>query len=185
MKVSFLDLRIPDDSQRRRLLAAIERVMQHGQFLLGPELVEFETRMAAECGRQFAIGVGSGTAALYLGLRSLGIAAGDEVVTTSLSWIATANAIAMTGATPVFADVRDDLNIDPDSVARLVAPRTKAILPVHYTGRVAEMDALARLAGYVGAVLVPKLLDAAIEWSSWICFCSAKRCLTTSATSRT
>lgn len=102
--------------------------------------------MAAFCGRRYAVGVNSGSDALYLGLRSLGIGPGDEVITTALSWIATANAIALTGATPVFADIGDDLNIDPSSVFRLLTPRTKAIVPVHYTGKVCHMSALMALA---------------------------------------
>ncbi|MBF0311428.1 MAG: DegT/DnrJ/EryC1/StrS family aminotransferase [Magnetococcales bacterium] len=152
--IPFLDLRVSDAATRQRLLAAVERVLLHGRMILGPEVTELEEKMAGFLGRRFALSVGSGSAALFLALRALGLGPGDEVITTSLSWIATANAIAMTGATPVFADIRDDLNIDPDSVARLITPRTRAILPVHYTGKIAPMEALQALAARNDLLLV-------------------------------
>jgi dTDP-4-amino-4,6-dideoxygalactose transaminase len=145
-KVAFLDLRVTDDAERAELLAAVEGVLRHGRLVLGPEVEELEKRVAAYCGRKHAVGVNSGTDALYFGLRSLGIGPGDEVVTTALSWVATANAIAMTGATPVFADIREDLNIDPASVEKLVGPKTRALLLVHYTGKLCDMAALSKIA---------------------------------------
>ena len=90
--------------------------------------------------------VGSGTDALFLGLKALDIGPGDEVITTSLSWIATANAIALTGAKPVFADINNDLNIDYKSVEKLISEKTKAILVVNFTGRICDMDELSNLA---------------------------------------
>lgn len=152
-QVPFLDLRIPD-AERRELLAAVETVFRHGRLVLGPEVQELERQVASRCGRKYAAGVNSGTDALFFALKSLGIGAGDEVITTALSWVATANAIAMTGATPVFADIRDDLNIDPASVGRLIGPKTKAILPVHYTGKVCAMAPLMGLAKKHGLHLV-------------------------------
>ena len=146
-RVAFLDLRIADSASRKDLLTAIDAVFRHGRFIIGPEVLELEKQIAAGCGRKYAVGVNSGTDALFLGLKSLDIGPGDEVITTSLSWIATANAIALTGATPVFADIRDDLNIDPVSVQKLVTPHTRAIVPVHYTGKVCQMSALMRIAG--------------------------------------
>lgn len=154
IKVPFLDLRITDERDRAELLSALNTVFEHGRIVLGPEVQELESRIASFCGRRHAIGVGSGTTALFLGLKALGIGAGDEVITTSLSWIATANAIALTGATPIFADIRDDLNIDPSSVRQLISPRTKAILPVHYTGKVCRMPALTQLAREHGLKIV-------------------------------
>jgi dTDP-4-amino-4,6-dideoxygalactose transaminase len=145
MKVSFLDLRV-EGEERQELLDAIEAVFQHGRLVLGPEVEELENKIAQDCGRKFAVGVNSGTDALLLGLKALGIGPGDEVITTSLSWIATTNAIALTGATPVFADIRDDLNIDPHSVEKLISSRTKAVLPVHYTGKMCDMEALNKIA---------------------------------------
>lgn len=135
-----------DEQEKRELLSAVEAVLNHGRIVLGPEVQELEEQIASYCGRKYGIGVNSGTDALLLGLKSLGIGPGDEVITTSLSWIATANAIALTGATPVFADICDDLNIDPESVKKLITPRTKAIMPVHYTGKVCKMSELTELA---------------------------------------
>jgi dTDP-4-amino-4,6-dideoxygalactose transaminase len=149
-KVPFLDLRIIDDKARQDLLAAIDTIFQHGRLIMGPEVEELESRVATLCNRKYAVGMNSGTDALFLGLKSLGIGSGDEVITTSLSWIATANAIAITGATPVFADVRDDLNIDPASIKKLITSRTKAIVPVHYTGKVCQMPAILQLAEEYG-----------------------------------
>ncbi len=143
-KVPFLDLRVPAE-ERKALLHAVDKVFQHGRFILGPEVVEFEQKMAQYCGRKFAVGVGSGTDALFLAMKGLGLGPGDEVITTSLSWIATTNAIAMTGATVVFADIQDDLNIDPKSVEKLITSKTKAIVPVNYTGKVCNMPALMAL----------------------------------------
>ncbi len=88
----------------------------------------------------------SGTDALYLALRAAEIGEGDEVITTALSWIATANAIVLTGATPVFADIREDLNIDPDRIEALITNRTKAIVPVHFTGQMCEMERIMEIA---------------------------------------
>jgi dTDP-4-amino-4,6-dideoxygalactose transaminase len=153
-KVPFLDLRITDDAERGELLQAIEKVFRHGRIVLGPEVPELEGQMAARCGRKFAVGVNSGTDALYLGLKSLGIGPGDEVITTVLSWIATANAIALTGATPVFADIRDDLNLDPESVRKSITANTKAIMPVHYTGKVCQMSALMEMAEERGLLVI-------------------------------
>ena len=120
MHVPFLDLRVTNSQHYCELMAAVGKVLQHGRMVLGPEVETLENRVAALTKRRYAVGVNSGTSALYLALRALGIGPGDEVITTSLSWIATANAISLTGATPVFADIRDDLNIDPESVERFV-----------------------------------------------------------------
>ncbi len=146
MKVPFLDLRVTDPNEKQQLLAAVESVLDHGRMVMGSEIEAYEEAVASFCQRNYAVSVGSGTDALYLGLRALNIGRGDEVITTSLSWIATANAIALTGATPVFADIREDLNIDPESVAGLVTAKTKAILAVNYTGKVSDYDALEKIA---------------------------------------
>ena len=146
MKVPFLDLRVTDPAERAELLAAVAAVFDHGRLVMGPELEQLESAIARDCGRHHALAVGSGTHALWLALKTLRFQPGDEVITTSLSWIATANAIALAGATPVFADIGDDLNLDPASVARLISPLTRAILPVHYTGRACAMDELLAIA---------------------------------------
>lgn len=145
-KVRFLNLSILDDEEREELLAAADAVFRHGRLVIGPEVQELENQVAARVGRRFGIGVSSGTDALVLSLWALGLKPGDEVITTSLSWIATANAVRLAGATPVFADIGDDLNIDPESVKRLITPKTKALLPVHYTGKTCRMPELMKLA---------------------------------------
>lgn len=143
--IPFLDLKICG-KEKQELLNSISEVFGHGKLVLGPEVIEFEKRISAFCNRKFAISVNSGSDALFLALKALGITKGDEVITTSLSWIATANAIAMTGATPIFADIDDDLNVDPESIRKLISSRTKAILPVHYTGRICDMEKITKIA---------------------------------------
>jgi dTDP-4-amino-4,6-dideoxygalactose transaminase len=145
-RIAFLDLSIQDKSERDAILAAIETVLRHGRLILGPEVQDLEKRIAASCGRRYGIGVGSGTDALILGLKALDIGRGDEVITTPLSWLATASAILAHGATPVFADVDETLNIDPATIEPLITPRTKAILPVHFTGHLAAMVEIGEIA---------------------------------------
>ena len=154
MKVPFLDLRITDAGERKQLLSAITSVMDHGRLVMGPEIDRFEEAVAKFCGRKYCISVGSGTDALFLALKGLKIGAGDEVITTSLSWVATANSISLTGATAVFADIQNDLNIDPKSAESLITPKTKAILAVNYTGKMCAMERLQKLCTEKGIFLV-------------------------------
>lgn len=130
----------------KKYFAEIERVVKQGDFTLGTKLTEFETRVAKKIGVKHAIGVASGTDALILSLRVLGIGSGDEVITAPNSFVATAAAIAMVGATPVFADVRDDYTIDPDCIERAVTKKTKAIIPVHLTSWPSDMRPILRIA---------------------------------------
>jgi dTDP-4-amino-4,6-dideoxygalactose transaminase len=122
------------------VLAAVERVLDSGRFILGDEVEQFEREFAALCGAEYAVGVNSGTDALVLALCALGIGPGDEVITVPNSFVASAGCIVLAGAQPVFVDVRGDLNIDPDLIEAAITPRTKAILVVHLTGRPAQMD---------------------------------------------
>jgi dTDP-4-amino-4,6-dideoxygalactose transaminase len=127
-------------------VAAATDAIRSGWLTTGPRAAELERRFAEYVGVKHALAVSSGTAAMHLALVGLGIGAGDEVITTSITWPATANVIVHTGAAPVFADVRDDtLNIDPDRVAELVTPRTKAIMPVHLYGQPADLDPIRTL----------------------------------------
>jgi dTDP-4-amino-4,6-dideoxygalactose transaminase len=122
-------------------VAAAAEAIRSGWLTTGPRAAELEERFAAYAGARHALAVSSGTAAMHLALVALGIGPGDEVITTPITWPATANVIVHAGATPVFADVRDsDLNIDPERVAELVTRRTKAILPVHLYGQPADLD---------------------------------------------
>lgn len=153
-KVPFLDLRVTDSDERSELLEAVAGVFDHGRMIMGPEMGELERRIAERTGRRYAVAAGSGTDALFMALSAAEIGPGDEVITTSLSWIATANAVAVAGAKPVFADINDDLNIDPESVRSLITDRTKAILPVHYTGKMCRMDELTAIAQENGLLLI-------------------------------
>jgi len=152
--IPYLDLRVRDDDERRLLLAAIEKVLQHGRIVLGPEVEQLERALANQCGRQFAVGVCSGTGALYVALRACSIGPGCEVIVPAFSFVATANAVAMTGAKVVFADVRDDLNVDPKSVAARMTSRTRAVVAVHLTGLIADMPALEAITREHGVVLL-------------------------------
>ncbi len=127
--------------------SAIDRVIARGWFVLGPEVAAFEEEFAAASGAAHAIGVGTGTDAIALILRALGIGAGDEVITTPLSAAYSALAIMMAGARPVFADVDPQrATIDPERIAERIGPRTRAILPVHLYGQPADMAAIERVA---------------------------------------
>lgn len=126
---------------------AIQKVLKHGQFILGPEVQEFEERIANYIGVKHAVGVNSGTDALVIGMRAAGIGHGDEVITTPFSFFATAESISMIGAKPVFADIDEKtFNLDPDKIEQAVTEKTKAIVPVHLFGRPAEMEKITALA---------------------------------------
>ena len=136
-------------------VAAVADAIRSGWLTTGPRAEELERRFAGYVGAKHALAVSSGTAAMHLALVALGIGPGDEVITTPLTWPATANVIVHTGAAPVFADIRDsDLNIDPECVAELVTPRTKAVMPVHLYGQPADLDA-------IWALGIPVVEDAA------------------------
>jgi len=127
-------------------IAAVADTLRSGWLTTGPRSAELEERCAEYFEAKHVLAVASGTAALHLSLLALGVGAGDEVITTPITWPATANVIVHAGATPVFADVRDgDLNIDPDRVRDLVGPRTKAICPVHLAGQPCDLDPLLEL----------------------------------------
>jgi dTDP-4-amino-4,6-dideoxygalactose transaminase len=135
-------------------IEAVAETLRTGWIATGPRAGELEERFADYTGARHAVTFASGTAALHLGLLAAGIGPGDEVITTPITWPATANVIVHAGAKPVFVDVRaSDLNIDPDAVAAAITPRTKAIMPVHLAGQPADLDALLALG-------VPVLEDA-------------------------
>ena len=154
MKIRYRDLSVSDAGMKQELLNAVGGVLSHGQIILGPEVKEFEDTLGRNCGTKYAVGMSCGTDALYLSLRVLGIGSGDEVITTPLSWIATVNAIVLTGAVPVFVDICEDLNIDPDKIAEAITPKTKAIVPVHFTGRLCKMSKINDIAKKHGIFVV-------------------------------
>ena len=124
---------------RSDLIGAFERVLDSGRYIQGPECAAFEQEFAKYCGTPFATGISNGTCSLHLTLRAIGVGPGDEVITAPNSFIASASTIALAGARPVFVDVKGDLNIDPNLIEHAITPRTKAIVPVHLTGRPARM----------------------------------------------
>jgi dTDP-4-amino-4,6-dideoxygalactose transaminase len=141
VRETFLSFQPPAVGEEE--IASVAETIRSGWLTSGPKAAELERRFAAYVGAEHALALSSGTAALHLSLLALGVGTGDEVITTPITWPATANVIVHAGARPVFADVRpDDLNIDPDAVAALVGPRTKAIVPVHLAGQPCELDAL-------------------------------------------
>ena len=146
-RIPILDLSPEIEELWDDLMAAITRVLRSGQFILGPEVEAFEREVAEYLGGKHAIGLNSGTDALVIGLRALGVGPGDEVITTPFTFFATAEAISLVGATPVFVDIDPKtFNLNPDLIAAAITPRTKAILPVHLYGRPAEMDPILDLA---------------------------------------
>jgi dTDP-4-amino-4,6-dideoxygalactose transaminase len=144
--VPFLNFPAQFAEERDELTGAMLRVFEKGDFVGGAEIEAFERDVQAYTGVAHCIALNSGTDALLYGLSCLGIGRGDEVITPSNSFVASTAAIVHVGATPVFADVLDDQMIDPAAVEAAITPRTKAIMPVHLTGRVADMDALRAVA---------------------------------------
>jgi dTDP-4-amino-4,6-dideoxygalactose transaminase len=139
-RVPFVDLGRTWGEIRAEVLAATDRVASHGDFILGRELDRFEAELAAYCGAREAVGVSSGTAALELALRALEVGPDSEVVTVANTYIATVEAIAATGARPVFVDVDPDTNcMEPALLAGALTPRTAAVIPVHLYGRPAPV----------------------------------------------
>ena len=145
VRIPFLSAALHEDTAAVR--AAVDRVLNSGWFVLGPEVDAFEREFAAAAGAGHAVGVGTGTDAIALALRALGIGPGDEVITTPLSAAYTALAIVMAGAQPVFADIdASRLTIDPQAIAAAITPRTRAIVPVHLYGQPADMTTIAQIA---------------------------------------
>lgn len=127
--------------------AAVAKVMASGHFILGENVTELEREVATYCGARFGVGVANGSDALHLALLALGIGPGDEVVIPAFTFFATAGAVSRVGATPVFADINPcSFNLDPNSFAQSVTPRTKAVIPVHLYGNPADMDAIMHFA---------------------------------------
>jgi dTDP-4-amino-4,6-dideoxygalactose transaminase len=153
--VKLLDLEAQYRPLRAEILAAITRVCDSQQFILGPEVEALERELAACTGAAHAVAVSSGTDALVTALMALGIGHGDEVVTSTFSFFATAGSIARVGATPVFVDIDPvTFNIDPAAVRRAITPRTRAIMPVHLYGLCADLDPIMEAANSKGIAVI-------------------------------
>ena len=145
--IPLLSIKAQNQALLPEIKAAVNRVLESGAFILGPECRSFETEFAAMTGAAYALGVDSGTSALELALEAVGVGPGDEVIVPTYTFIATATAVSVLGATPVFADVSDDtLTLDASSVERLLTKKTKAIVPVHLFGHPADLDPLLAIA---------------------------------------
>jgi dTDP-4-amino-4,6-dideoxygalactose transaminase len=155
MKVPFLDLKIQYEAIKDEINDAIAQVIASCAFAGGPFVAEFEKNLAEFCKCSYAVGVGSGTEALWLALIGLGIGAGDEVITVPNTFIATAEAITFCGAKPVFVDIDEKTyTMDPELIESAITPRTKAIIPVHLFGQPADMEPIMEIAGKNGLFVI-------------------------------
>ncbi|MCA9463273.1 MAG: DegT/DnrJ/EryC1/StrS family aminotransferase [Nitrospira sp.] len=151
MNVPLLDLNAQHQPIRKDLLAAMERVLDKGDFILGAEVKRLEEQVAAYCHTQYAVGVSSGTDALLVAAMALGIGPGDEVITTAFSFFATSAIISRLGAKPVFVDIDSvTYNLDPGKIEKAITEKTRAIIPVHLYGQCADMDPVLALAAKHG-----------------------------------
>jgi len=147
MNVPFVDLKEQYNEIKDDVLKGVATVFGHGGYILGPEAKQFEAEFAQYCGCEYAVGVNSGTDALYISCSALGIDEGDEVILPTHTFVATALCISYTGATPVFVDSEETTyNIDPKALEKAITPKTKAVIPVHIYGQPANMDEINAIA---------------------------------------
>ncbi len=157
--MAFIDLAAQQDRLRAVIEDRIHRVLHHGHYIMGPEIAELETRLAAYVGVKHCLTAASGTDTLEIAMRALDIGPGDEVITTPFTWISTAETIAQLGATPVFVDIEPDhFNIDVAQIEAAITPRTKAVMPVSLFGQMPDLDRINAIATRHG---VPVIEDAA------------------------
>src|ERR1700681_3829862 len=153
--IPFLDLKAQYQQIKPEIDAAVMRAIGNAQFVLGPEVAAFEERFASYCNVRHCLAVNSGTSALHLALLAAGIGPGDEVITVSMTFVATTAAILYSGATPVFVDVDPvTWTMNPSLIEAAITPRTKAILPVHLHGLMADVDPIMEIARRHGLVVI-------------------------------
>jgi dTDP-4-amino-4,6-dideoxygalactose transaminase len=153
--IPYLDLKAQYHSIKGEIDAAVLRVLESTQFILGEEVTAFEREFASYCQASQSVGVNSGTSALHLALLAAGIGAGDEVITTPFTFVATIAAIRYAGATPVFVDIEPDyFTIDPARIEAAITPRTRAIIPVHLYGQPADMNSISEIAQRRGLTVI-------------------------------
>lgn len=154
-KLEFIDIKTQYSILKKSIDTRIHKVLDHGNFIMGPEVRELETCLEIYTGAKNCVTVASGTEALLIALLALGINKGDEVITTPFTFVATAEAIALLGAVPVFVDIQaDTYNIDPNLIEAAITSKTKAIIPVSLYGQVADMEEINRIASYYGNIAV-------------------------------
>ena len=146
MQVDLIDIKHRYLDEHKYILRSINNLLKKGNLVLTSEVENFENRICNYTGMKYCLGLNSGTDALMMSLWALGIKKGDEIITTPISFIASAGAIAHLGAKPVFVDVGNDLNIDPNKIEKAITKKTKAIMPVHWGGRICEMDTINKIA---------------------------------------
>ena len=140
MKINFVNLTEQYQLEKKKILKVIDSVLKSGNYVGGPEILKFEKQIAKICNVKYAVALNSGTDALTLALYLVGVRRGDEVITVPNSFIASTSVIVHLGAKPIFVDVKDDQNIDEELIEEKITKKTKAILPVHLTGRMCSMD---------------------------------------------
>ena len=154
MTIEILDLKKRYIEEKYEILKCIKKVLKKGNLILTPELQNFEKSICRFSGSKYCLGVNSGTDALMMSLWSVGVKKGDEVITSPISFIATASSIIHLGAKPVFVDVDDDLNINANLIERSITKRTKVIMPVHWTGRVCNMEKILKIARKYNLIVI-------------------------------
>ena len=154
MKVEILDLKQRYSEEKYEILKCVKRVLSKGNLILTPEVDSFEKEICKYTGAKYCLGLNSGTDALMMGLWSVGIKKGEEVITSATSFVATSNSIRHVGAIPVFVDVQNDLNIDPDLIEKAITKKTRAIMPVHWTGRVCDMEKIKKIAKKYNLIII-------------------------------
>ena len=155
MNIPFVDLKIQYQSLKPEIDAAVGRILESTQFVLGDEVAAFEREFAEYSGAPHGVAANSGTSALHLALLAAGVGPGDDVITVPFTFIATAAAISYTGATPVFVDIEPRFfTMDPAAVEAAITPRTKAIMPVHLYGQVVDMDPILEIASRRGLIVI-------------------------------
>ena len=155
MKVNFVDLKAQYQTIKPEIDAAIGEVISNTAFVLGKAVFDFEEKFAQYCGTKHCLGINSGTSALIMAMKALGIGEGDEVITTTNTFIATAEAISYAGARPLLVDIEDEsYNMDPGKLEEAITKKTKAIIPVHLYGQPADMDPILQIAEKKGIMVI-------------------------------
>lgn len=155
MEIQFIDLKAQYQALKNSIDTRIHKVLDHGQYVMGPEVVELEQKLVAYTGAKYCITVASGTEALLIALMALGVKPGDEVITTPFTFVATAEVIVLLGAVPVFVDIEPDTcNIDVSKIEAAITHKTRAIMPVSLYGQPADMDEINEIAARHGLVVI-------------------------------
>jgi dTDP-4-amino-4,6-dideoxygalactose transaminase len=158
MRIPYINLSLQWEKEKNKLSPVINRILKEGNYVNGKEIDIFEKNISQLCGTKYAVALNSGTDALTLGMYLIGVKRGDEVITPPNSFISSTSSICHIGAKPVFVDVIDDQNINPELIEKAITKKTKAIMPVHLTGRVSEMKEIIRISKKYG---IPIIEDAA------------------------